>query len=69
MKQEEIVETSAGGLHYHFPKTESERYKREITIVGTVHSISLGSDDPNENIDFLTTRAINVLNQLKQEEK
>ena len=45
MKEEEN-EILEGVVHHIHHKEESETFRREVTINGSVYSISLGSNDP-----------------------
>lgn len=53
---------------YHKAEQE-ELYKREVSINGSVYSVTLSSDNPKENIDYLTNKGLFILKQLKQEGK
>lgn len=54
--------------HYHHRDIENT-FARSVSINGSVYSISLCSDDPGENMDYLTKKAMEILKQLIQEGK
>ena len=53
-------------VHHIHHKQGDGGYKREVTINGSVYSISLNSDDLQENTDYLTDKALNIIKQLKR---
>ena len=56
-------------VHHIHHKEEDESYRREVTINGAVYSIGLGSNDPDENMDYLTSKSMEILKQLIKEGK
>jgi hypothetical protein len=46
---------------------EADTKQREISINNSVLTISLASSDPDEDIDFLCSKALEILRQMKQE--
>jgi hypothetical protein len=68
MKQEEETNdenVSEAVVHYvHHREADANR---EVTINGSVYTVSLSSNDPEENIDYLSKKAMELLNQLRKE--
>ena len=56
-----------GVVHHIHHKAEDETNGREVSINGGIFSVSLTSNDPEENIEFLTEKALYILRKLKQE--
>ena len=69
MLEKEIKKTTEAVVHHIHHKDENEGYKREVSINGSVYSVSLSSDDPEENIDFLTGKSLKILKELIKEGK
>jgi len=63
--KEEVIPDAVIYNIYHKAEHE-ELFKREVTINGSVHSVSLSSDNPKENIDYLSDKALFILKQLKE---
>lgn len=66
-KQEEIPNAVVYNIYHKVD--EEEAYKREVSINGAVYSVTLSSDNPEENIEYLTEKGLFILKQLKQEGK
>jgi len=54
--------------HVHYNKS-SEAFKRTVSINGAVYSISLSSDDPQENIEYISGKSMKILKELIKEGK
>ena len=54
---------------YHIHHSDSESYKREVSINGSVFSVCLSTDAPDETIEYLTNKATEILKGLKEEAK
>jgi hypothetical protein len=54
-------------VHHIHHKDHDDGYRREVSINGSIYSISMSSDDPKENIDYLTNKGLFIIKQLKQE--
>ena len=67
-KMENKYDSEAVVHHIHH-NDDNEGYKREITINGSVYSISLSSNDPEENIEYLTGKSMEILKELIKEGK
>jgi len=61
MKKEEAVVH-----HVHHKEETVDEYKREVTIQGINITVSLSSNFPKENIDFLIDKALSVLSKVKE---
>ena len=60
-KNDEII--SEAVIHYvHHKEADANR---EVTINGSVYSVSLSSNDPEEDIDYLTAKAIEILKEVR----
>lgn len=55
-----------GIMHHIHHRPEDEGYKREITITGSMYSINLSSDNPEETIIFLCETALELLHKIKE---
>ena len=66
-EKKRVIEEAIVHHIHHTPDTEG--YKREVSINGNIYSVSLNSDFPDETIDFLTKRAMEILKQLIMEGK
>ena len=64
-----MLEEQQNFVHHIHHKDANNGYRREVTINGSVYSISLSSDDPDENMDFLTRKAMKILKQLIRDGK
>ena len=53
--------------HYHHHDAEDKGFNREITINGSIYSISISSNDPDENMDYLAKKSMNILKELIRE--
>jgi len=67
MKNQDIDNNEAVVHHIHYQKQTCEGYKREVSINGTTYSISLSSDDPVEDMNFLSTKCMEMLKKLIKE--
>lgn len=61
------IDPDAVVYHIHHQQNDNEGYRREISINGAVYSISLCSDYPEEDIDFLAKKSMEILKQLIME--
>jgi len=62
--KEEIMEEAV--LHHVHHYSENKDSYRELIINGNLYTVCLISNAPEENIDFLATRAMKILSDLKQ---
>lgn len=56
-------------VHHLHHRDQNDGYKREVSINGSIYSVCLSSDDPEENIEFLTKKSMEILKELLQEAK
>lgn len=63
-KKKEKYESEAVVHHIHH--TDESGYKRELSINGSVYSVSLSTDHPKETINFLTEKALFILKELNK---
>ena len=61
-KEEAIVH------HLHHKTEENDEYKREVTIQGINRTVSLSTNFPDENMDFLIKKALCVFKDIKEVE-
>jgi hypothetical protein len=54
-------------VHHIHHKAEEEINSREVTINSGTFTVSLTSNESEENIEFLTDKALHILKYLKQE--
>jgi hypothetical protein len=70
MKKDKEIKIPDAIVYNIYHKVEQdELYKREVSINGSVYTVTLSSDNPRENIDYLTEKGLFILKQLKQEGK
>ena len=50
----------------HHKDLESDECKREVTIQGINRTVSLSSSFPNENMDFLVVKALQMFKDIKE---
>ena len=56
------IDSKDGVIHHvHHQAEDSDQYRREITISGATHNISLSSSYPKEDIEFLCAKALDLL--------
>jgi len=67
MKNQDIDNNEAVVHHIHHKEPTCEGHKREVSINGTTYSISLSSDDPVEDMNFLSTKCMEMLKKLIKE--
>jgi hypothetical protein len=58
-----------GIVHHYHHKEEPDGYRRELQINGSVYSICLASNFPDENMEYLTKTAMKILQKLRDEGK
>ena len=63
------TDNKEGIVHHYHHKEETEGYRREIQINGAVYSIALCSNYPDENMEYLTKKALLILQELREEHK
>jgi len=54
-------------IHHVYHTNEDRDNNREVSINGSVYSISLSSNDAEETIDFLVDKALMILRELKED--
>lgn len=71
MKKNKEIKIPPDAVVYNiYHKAEQEAlYRREVSINGSVYSVSLSSDNPKETIDYLTEKGLFILKQLNKEGK
>jgi hypothetical protein len=67
MKKEENEQKLMHEQIVHYVHHQEADVNREVTINGSVYTVSLSSNDPEENIEYLTKKAMELLNQAKKE--
>ena len=56
-------------VHHIHHNSDVDAFKREVSINGNIYSVTLSSDQPEENIEFLSSKALEILKQLIKEGK
>jgi hypothetical protein len=67
-KTERKADSEAVVHHIHH-KDHDDGYRREVSINGSIYSISMSSDDPKENIEYLSDKSMKILKELIKEGK
>ena len=68
MPKEIRIDKLEGGIVHHIHhKAEEDINNREVSINSGTFTVTLASNDPKENIEFLTEKALYILEKLKQE--
>jgi len=69
MTKKQNNEIEVGVIHHiHHNQYDDllDEYKRELTISGAMATINISSNDPNENINFLSEKAIDLFCKIKE---
>ena len=71
MKEAGVVKEKEINHYYHHPIKEgdNQNYRCELSITSSIFSITLGSDNEDENIDFLTEKALYILKEVGKNER
>jgi hypothetical protein len=70
MSREMQLDKLEGGIVHHIHhKAEEKINNREVSINSGTFTVTLASNDHEENIEFLTEKALYILGKLKQEGK
>ena len=64
------IDSKDGIIHHvHHQAEDTDQYRREVSISGATHNISLSSNDPKEDIEFLSAKALNLLKSIKESDR
>jgi len=66
MKNEKKKYDSESIVHHLHHREESDEYKREITISGVNRTVTLSTNFPDENMDYLIEKSIKILKDIKE---
>ena len=68
-KTDKIIDKPDAVIYnFYYKEDQNDLFKREVNIAGLSKSVCLSSEDPEENIDILTEKALFILNKLKEGE-
>lgn len=66
--KEKRIDSEAVVHHIHH-KDHDDGYRRELNINGSIYNVSLCSNDPEENMEYLSKKSMEILKQLRKEVK
>lgn len=66
-EEEKQIDSEAVVHHIHHRSEEEIVNRRELSINGNIFSVTLTSSDPEETMEYLSKKALEILKRLKQE--